>query len=176
MPSALMPAARMRIALVALTLLASGCQLSQMQFVADQRLAFEQPKARTRVTLPVTVRWSMKDFTASGLDGRSDDTAGIYAVFVDRAPMPAGKDLRWVVRDDRGCARDPRCPNAKYLADNGIFLTKDPSITLSFLPTAPDGVGDEQHFVNVVLLNGAGKRIGESAWYLPFTTERREAS
>ncbi|MDT7572929.1 MAG: hypothetical protein QOE05_3103 [Actinomycetota bacterium] len=167
---------RLRLVLVALTLLASGCQLSQLQFVADQRLTFEQPKARTQVTLPLTVRWSMKGFTASGLDGSSDDKAGIYAVFVDRAPMPAGKDVRWLVRDDQGCAHDPRCPNAKYLADNGIFLTEEPSITLSLLPSAPDGVGDEQHYVNVVLLNGAGKRIGESAWYLPFTTERREVS
>jgi hypothetical protein len=36
-----------------------------------------------------------------------------------------------------------------------------------------DGVGDEQHYVNIVLLDGTGHRIGESAWYRPFTSKRR---
>jgi hypothetical protein len=157
---------------LALTLLTSGCQLSQMQFVSDRRLTFDQPEARTRVTLPVTVKWSMKDFSPSGLGGSPQDD-GAFAVFVDRAPMPAGKDVRWIGRNDKSCAQDPRCPNTKYLADNGIFLTTEPTVTLPFLPSVADGVGDEQHYVNVVLLDGAGRRIGESAWYLPFTSKRR---
>jgi hypothetical protein len=158
-----------------LTLAAStGCQVSQLQFRVDDRLEFSAPKARALVAAPVTVSWRMSDFTPSGLDGSSDDAKGAFAVFVDRAPMPVGKDLRWLARKDTGCARDPRCPDAAYLADRGILVTTETSVRLETLPSAPEGVGDEQHYVNVVLLDGEGHRIGESAWFRPFKTKRRE--
>ncbi len=86
--------------------------------------------------------------------------------------MPVGKDLSWLARDDSACERDPGCPNAKYLAEQDVYVTTTPQVSLDRLPDAGDGVGDEQHFVNVVLLNGKGVRIGESAWYRPFTTKR----
>jgi hypothetical protein len=154
----------------------TGCQLSQLQFRVDDRLHFSAPKARALVTAPVTVSWRISGFTPSGLDGSNDRSKGAFAVFVDRAPMPVGKDLRWLARKDAGCARDPRCPDASYLADRGIYVTTETSIRLETLPSAPAGVGDEQHYVNVVLLDGGGHRIGESAWYRPFKTKRRETS
>jgi hypothetical protein len=153
----------------------SACQLSQLQFRGDHRLAFTTPAARARISLPVQVAWSMRDFAASGLDGSSTSGRGVYAVFVDAAPMPVGKDIRWVARKDVSCRRDPRCPSAQYLADNGVYLTTDPSVTIDDLPRAPDGVGDEEHYVNVVLLDGRGRRTTESAWYRPFTMKRRVA-
>jgi hypothetical protein len=159
-------------ALLASTALA-GCQVDRLQFRNDHRLSFTAPQARSRVVAPVTVSWTMRDFTATGLDDGRDARSGVFAVFVDQAPMPVGKDLHWLVRSDRSCVRDPRCPTAKALADRGVFLTTGTTVSVDILPRVADGVGDEQHYVNVVLLDGSGQRIGESAWYLPFRSKRR---
>lgn len=159
---------------VALAAALAGCGVGDLQFRNDDRLSFSSPGDRQRVTLPVTVSWSMEDFQAVGLDGSSSEGKGVYAVFVDRAPMPVGKDVTWLARDDRSCLRDPRCPNPTYLSEQGVYLTTTPQVVVDRLPDAGDGVGDEQHYVNVVLLDGTGKRIGESAWYRPFTTRRTE--
>lgn len=167
----------LRTTAVALCVLSTaGCQLGELQFKNDHRLTFQEPASRERVTLPVTISWSMRDFSTTGLDGSSDPKQGAFAVFVDRAPMPVGKDLKWLARSDTGCKRDPRCPDAQYLADRGVHITTEPTLTLDVLPRAADGVGDEEHYVNVVLLDGTGHRIGESAWYRPFTSKRRSTS
>jgi hypothetical protein len=115
----------------------------------------------------------MRGFTVTGLDGSHDRTHGQFAVFVDRAPMPVGQDVRSLVTADRTCLREPGCPDQKYLAEKGIFLTTESAVTITTLPSVGQGVGDEQHFVNVVLIDGTGHRIGESAWYRPFTSKRR---
>jgi hypothetical protein len=154
----------------------SACSFGQLQFTVDHRLTFVTPHARELVHAPVKIQWTMKDFVASGLDGSRDKNHGVFAVFVDRAPMPVGKDLKWLARDDAGCSRDARCRSAQYLADQRVYVTTNTSITIAVLPPAPSGVGDEQHYVNVVLLDGTGHRIGESAWYLPFTSKRRSSS
>lgn len=169
------PSVRVGLLLATLTL-TSGCQFGQLQFRGDHRLTFEAPKARQRVHVPFTVRWSMKDFSAVGLDGSTEHRRGAFAVFLDRAPMPVGKNLKWLAKDDPGCKRDPRCPDTQYLADRGVFVTTDTSLALETLPAQTDGVGDEQHYVNVVLIDGTGHRIGESAWYRPFTSKRRSSS
>ena len=164
---------------LAVTVLAgslTGCQVSALQFRVDERLTFTSPGNRELVEAPITVSWRMRDFDAVGLDGSSSEGAGAYVVFVDRAPMPVGKDLQWIARDDNGCKRDPRCPDATYLADRGVYVTTETSLTLDVLPDSGEGVGDEQHYVNVVLVDGTGTRIGESAWYRPFQTERRSSS
>src|SRR5207237_908146 len=103
----------------------SACSFSQLQFTVDHRLAFVTPKARELVHAPLKIQWTMKDFVASGLDGSRDKGHGVFAVFVDRAPMPVGKDLKWLARDDAGCTRDPRCPDAQYLSDQGVYVTTD---------------------------------------------------
>jgi hypothetical protein len=71
----------------------SACSVDRLQFTNDERLDFTSPKERSRVTAPVTVSWTMKGFDAIGLDGSREEDRGVYAVFVDRAPMPVGKDL-----------------------------------------------------------------------------------
>lgn len=162
-------------ALLLVPVLLGGCQLDQLQFRADDRLHFLAPRERARVSAPLTVSWRMSGFDAVGLDGSHDKDRGVYAVFVDSAPMPVGKDLRWLARGDSGCRRDPRCPDAAYLADRNVLLTSQQQVTLDVLPRVGDGVGDEQHYVNVVLLDGTGRRIGESAWYLPFRSARRSS-
>jgi hypothetical protein len=158
---------------LAASFVTAGCQVSDLQFRNDDRLSFSAPGSRAVVSAPLTVTWDMDDFDASGLDGSTDKGSGAFAVFVDRAPMPVGKDLKWLAREDSGCKRDPRCPDAQYLADRGIYVTTETSVTLDVLPAAGEGVGDEQHYVNVVLVDGTGHRIGESAWYRPFQTKRR---
>jgi hypothetical protein len=158
------------------TALLAGCTLSNLQFHNDKRLQFLAPKARALVTTPVTIHWSMRDFHAGGLTGSATDAQGAFVLFLDRAPMRAGKDLKWLTRQDASCKRDPRCPDPKYLADRGIYVTTTPSVTLANIPAEADGVGNEQHFVNVVLVDGTGRRLGESAWYLPFQTARRSGS
>ena len=159
-------------ALVAVVAL-SGCGAGQLQYRNDHRLSFVTPQDRAEVTAPLTVAWTMTGFEATGLNGSTDATSGTFAVFVDRAPLPVGKDLRWLARDDAGCTRDPRCPDAAYLASRGVFLTTDPNVTLDVLPRVGDGTGEEKHYVNIVLLDGTGHRIGESAWYRSFTSTRR---
>ena len=151
----------------------TGCQL---QFRNDERLSFQAPATRDRVTAPVAVSWSMKGFQGVGLDGSRSPEKGAYAVFVDAAPMPVGEDLKWVARSDAGCKRDAQCPSKQYLAEHGVYVTFKTSISLPTLPMKPDGVGDEQHYVNVVLLDGTGRRLRESAWSRTFTTKRRPAA
>jgi hypothetical protein len=163
-------------ALAAATLALTGCNLSGLQFHDDQRLHFDQPKARALVTTPVTVSWSMKGFTATGLDGKKATGQGAFVLFLDQAPMKVGKDLKSIASSDASCLRDPRCPDASYLAQRGVYVTSDPSVTLTTITAQSDGVGNEQHFVNVIIVDGAGRRMTESAWYLPFQTKRRSRS
>ena len=160
-------------AAIVAVLAVSGCNTQGLRFKNDHRLSFTSPSARERVTAPVTVSWTMRDFTASGLDGTAEPDEGLFAVFVDAAPMPVGKGLEWLFRDDDSCQRDARCPSAEQLRERGILLTTEPQVTIDRLPGVRDGRGDEQHFVNVVLLDGTGTRRSESAWYLPFTSPRR---
>ena len=151
----------------------AGCGTGPLAFHNDHRLAFVSPAARSLVHTPLTVRWSMREFHLTGLDGSRNPAQGTFAVFVDRAPMPVGADLKWFAAHDPGCQRNPACPDGTYLANRGVHLTTDASLTLDVLPPVAAGVGDEQHSVTVVLLDGAGRRFAESAWYLPFTSPHR---
>lgn len=167
--------ARRAAAVVLCALASAACDPGELQFRNDHRLGFEAPGARELVQVPVTVRWSMEDFEAVGLDGSNENDRGAFVVFVDRAPMPVGKDLAWLARDDDGCRRDPRCPDERYLVERGVHVTTRTSLTLAVLPRVSDGAGDEHHYVNIVLVDGTGRRIGESAWYRPFRTPRRSS-
>lgn len=153
-------------------MLSTSCQTSELAFTKDNRLTFNSPEPRQRVSAPFTVSWSMRDFGAVGLDGTAERDRGAFVVFVDRAPMPVGKDLKWLARGDSSCAQDARCPDVGYLARLGIFVTINNAITVPVLPAQTDGVGDEQHHVTVVLVDGRGRRIGESAWHRAFTSRR----
>ena len=153
----------------------SACDVSRLQFTTDHRLTFQAPASRAKVQIPFTLAWSMKGFTPTGLDGSTDDRRGVFAVFVDRAPMPVGKDITWIGHGDLSCKRDPRCPDTEYLAAKGVYITRDTSLTIDTLPQPHQGIGDEEHFVNVVLLNGKGQRIGETGWYREFKSKRRSS-
>lgn len=162
-----------KVTAVVCTLVLAGCGAGNLQFKNDHRLSFAAPAEREHVEAPLTIRWSMRDFTTVGLDGSATKDRGVFAVFVDRPPMPAGKNLKWLTRSDKGCERDPRCPDLQYLSDRGVHVTTKTALTLDVLPQLADAAGDEQHYINIVLLDGTGRRIGESGWYRPFTSERR---
>ena len=155
------------VALVAL----SGCgltHLQDLQFRVDKRLHFVSPKARTTVKQPVTITWTMTDFTIApqGSQPTSRD-AGYFAVFVDKAPIKPGHSLKDVGHGDPVCEHDPKCPDRTYLRDHNVFTTTAMSVKFPVLPALPNNRSRIQlHTFTVVLLDTTGHRIGESAWEL----------
>ena len=163
--------------LVVVSAATSGCglaHLSELNFRVDDRLHFQAPEERSLVHAPVTVSWTMRDFTvaAPGSAPPSRD-AGYFAVFVDRAPIRPGESLKAVGKGDPTCQRDPKCPDRTYLNDHRVYTTTQSQVRL---PLITDIVGDREklqlHAVTVVLLDTSGRRIGESAWELDFRMHR----
>ena len=145
-----------------------------LAFVKDERLTIVAPDSLSTVTTPVTIDWEVEDFRVTGEDGSSSDDAGYFAVFVDGAPMPPEEDLAWLARDDRRCLETKGCPDRTYFADRGAYSTTETSLTLKHLPDQDAYQGHERHEVTIVLLDGTGHRIGESAWYVDFFYDREE--
>ena len=160
------------VALLLATATACGFGTAGLSFVADDRVSITSPRDREKVRLPVTLDWTVEDFgiTQPGLG--SGDDQGYFAVFADRTPVPPGKTLAYVARDDRSCRRDDGCPDEEYLETRHIYTTTRTRLVLTTLPkTASDG-RREFHDVTVVLLDSDGRRIGESAWHVRFELER----
>jgi hypothetical protein len=159
---------------LSVVLTTGGCDVAAMQFGNDHRVTVLEPKMRSTVTTPLTIRWTYKDFELTGPDGSSDPRKGYFGVFVDRAPVPAGKTFAYVAHNDKSCRPQSGCPDAAYLADAHVYATERPEITLETLPFQP-GVRDglEYHTITVVLMDGSGRRIGESAWYVDVRFRRR---
>jgi hypothetical protein len=152
----------------------SACVPEGLAFVRDDRLEIVSPEARTTVTTPVTIEWRVDDFQITGETGEASEDAGYFGVFVDTAPIPPGKALDWLARDDRHCLGTPGCPDRTYFADHGAYSTTETSFTLKNLPDQDAYQGHESHEVTIVLLDGTGHRIGESAWYIDFFYDREE--
>ncbi|MBV9935367.1 MAG: hypothetical protein JO367_13780, partial [Actinobacteria bacterium] len=74
--------------------LLSGCASHALVATADNRLSMVQPHELQRVRLPVTIAWKARDVKATtNLTGDGP----FFAVFVDRAPVPAGTGLHTLV-------------------------------------------------------------------------------
>ena len=150
----------------------AGCAVEGLAFEQDDRLEFVGMEYREKVTLPFTIRWRVHDFEITGPNGQSSSDAGYFEVVFDKQPQPPGEDLEYFARDDIACVRSDKCPNRKYLAQRGIYTTTDTSFTVKNLPPAPgvelDRGEPDIHDVTVVLLDGQGRRIGESSWWIPF--------
>jgi hypothetical protein len=155
--------------------LATGCGVSGLNFKDDKRVEFVTPGDRAAVRLPVTIRWTVRDFAVTGPDGTTRRDAGSFGVYVDRTPQPPGEPQRWLVRNDPTCKRDPvSCRNEEFLAQRDIHTTTATSFVIDRLPLP---IGDakrrrEFHDVTIVLLNGRGERIGESAFVRQFEVKR----
>lgn len=157
---------------IALTIVATACQLQGLAFIEDRRVEVVSPGYREIVSQPVTIDWEVTDDDlAAGLG-----TSAFFGVFVDIDPQPPGESLDYFARDDPTCRRDKGCPDTRYLRQRGIHVTPDTEITFRFLPVAP-GVDLERgdpdfHEVTLVLLDENNRRIGESAWTATFEVER----
>lgn len=151
-----------------------ACAIRGLDFRQDRRLTITAPADRSKVRLPVTVSWRVRDFEVTGADGSARPDAGYFGVYVDRAPQPPGETQEWFVGDDDECARDPSCPDEDYLARLNAYATTDTSFRIERLaaPRSDASRRREFHEVTIVFLNGRGERIGESAFTVEFELER----
>jgi hypothetical protein len=142
----------------------TGCRVSQYGFLQDTRVHITSPGADAVVKTPLTVAW-----TAPGIHlGSSAQGPAEYAVFVDRNPMQPGQGLKSLCsHNDTHCRNTPGQPDAAYLAQSDVFLTKSTSVTL---PNLPPQTPPQLHTITVALLNSAGQRIGEAAYSVEFET------
>lgn len=147
------------LAVLAAVLSIGACGVSGLAFREDTRVEILAPGDRDEVVLPLDVRWSVRDFD------------GTFAVLVDRPPQPPGQPLGWFARNDDQCQVAPGCPDEAYLAERGIFTTRDTEITIERLSAPGEGRRD-LHEITIVLLDGDGRRIGESAWSVEFEADR----
>jgi hypothetical protein len=154
---------------------ASGCGVRGLNFKDDKRLSFVTPVDREEVRLPVTIEWTVRDFEATGPDGSARRDAGSFGVYIDRTPQPPGEGQEWLVRNDPVCKRDERsCGTVDFLAQRDIHTTTDTTFVIERLPL-PSGDAErrrEFHDVTIVLLDGRGERIGESAFVRQFEVDR----
>jgi hypothetical protein len=150
-------------------LLCAGCaDLSQMSFRQDQRLVITSPSGGETVRLPFTVRWTMRDFTAMQPGSPVKAGTGYYAIFLDRYPMAPGKSFASLVTNN-ACQGEAGCPNPTFLAENmDIFVTSATSYTINAVPSG-GALDSGSHFVTIILVDGAGKRIGDASWTDSFT-------
>lgn len=152
--------------------LCTACVPQGLAFRTDTRLTIIEPEDRATVSLPVTIDWDIRDFDIVEPGQEVQEDEGYFAVFVDRTPMPPGKSLRWIARNDAGCREADGCPDEDYLTALGIYTTTETELTLEQLSlNATDG-RRERHRATIVLLDAEGHRIGESAFEVAFDIDR----
>ncbi len=167
--------ARPPAALLVLMLLAfPACGVRGLNFVKDERIEIVTPRDREAVDLPVTLSWRVSDFEVTGPDDNASPDAGYFGVYVDQAPQPPERDQAWLVKDDDECKRTPGCPTPEFLATRDIYSTSRTSFVIEELPEIEDDAVDrrDRHEATIVLLNGRGERIGESAFTVEFEVRR----
>lgn len=160
--------------------LSSGCATEGLAFKVDDRLKIVSPAEREKVSLPVKIDWEISDFEVTGPDQSEDSNesedpqSGYFGVFVDRAPQPPGETVKWFAKDDRSCRAADGCPSKEYLADLGVHTVQETEFVLKTLPPVTDELAKrrEIHEVTIVLLDGSGRRIGESAFISEFEVKR----
>jgi hypothetical protein len=168
-----------RLALVLLAVMtAAGCAVfhpGTLNFRVDDRLHFVSPADRSTVTAPVRLHWTMRDFAVRRPGSAPPSSAaGYFAVFVDRAPIKPGQTLKAVASGDPLCQQRQGCPDRAYLALHQVYTTDRSSITVPEVHALSTSNSDVQtHTFTVVLLDTAGRRIGESAWQTDLRIPRK---
>lgn len=113
----------------------------------------------------------MNDFSvAPPGSGPASDDRGYFALFVDRAPVRPGQTLLAVA--DKSCRTTPGCFDAQYLANKEVYATRATTFTIQQVQSIDSYQKIQLHEVTVVLLDTAGHRIGENAWYIDFRLPR----
>ena len=164
-------------ALAASVLLVAGCgltHLSDLNFRVDSRLHFLSPKDRTDQRLPLTIRWRMSDFTVAAQGSAAPTkSAGYFVLFVDQPPVRPGQTLTAICKSDPYERGDRACPTLGYLQGKRIYPTTDEQVTLTNLANVTGNKEAKQlHTFVVVLMDTAGRRIGESSWELDLRLPR----
>jgi hypothetical protein len=154
------------VVIAALLALLPACGTSGLSFVQDERVDIVRPDDRSKVTLPLTVAWTVKDFPVG--PGR-----GSFGVFVDRAPQRVGKSLAWLFRGDSGCrGHAALCGSEAFLAQRNVFRTTRTGFTVEQVNKLSGAQAKRQlHELTVVLLDEHGERVGEGAWSVQFEVE-----
>ncbi|HVU74448.1 MAG TPA: hypothetical protein VHE83_15890 [Mycobacteriales bacterium] len=154
----------MRRTAVAVALAAIACGLtgcSGLQFVEDQRLSFTSPADSKLTQLPVTLSWTMKDFATTG------SGAGSFAVFIDRAPIKVGHNIRSVLAKNVAFSE-------QQLEQQNVYVTKDTKVVLTLVPRIRyDKAVRQRHTATVILLDDDGTRRTESAWIRSFDLDAK---
>jgi len=169
-------ARRLAAATVVLSLTA-GCGIAHMRdlnFRVDHRLHFVGVKDRADVSLPVTIRWRMSDFTVApqGSAPASPDV-GYFAVFVDQSPIRPGQTMKAICKADPFERGDADCPTTAYLQGKLIYPTTSTEVSIDSLPNIAGNKDKKQlHTFVVVLMDTSGRRMGESAWELDLRLPR----
>jgi hypothetical protein len=162
-------------ALATLAIISPACRTEGLAFREDDRVEIVSPKDESTVSLPFQLRWTVEDFDVVGSDGSDTDDAGYFAVLLDQVPQPPGEGLSYFARDDEQCSRSSGCPDEEYFADQGIYLTQQTAFDVTTLsdtrPVDRQSAPDE-HEITLILLNGRGERIGESAFRVDIVVDR----
>jgi hypothetical protein len=166
------------VAMLGVAMAMTGCafgHLDELQFRVDNRLDFVSPEPRAEVKQPVTITWRMDDFRVVSPDSAEPPSreSGYFAIFVDRAPVKPGKTLRGIVGGEDYCRQNPKCTSRAELRQYGVFTTAETSYKFPRLPDLLSNDEDVQlHSFTIVLMDTAGRRIGESAWRLELRIPR----
>lgn len=162
------------VVLLGVAALAGCAGYSELAYRQDHRLEFTSPRPYELVELPVTLSWTMNDFRIVEPGTRAPErSTGYFAIFVDTTPVKPGHTLRDITDSDYACDRADDCPDAQYLADRGVYTTTSTSMELDVVPELPSSETEQLHEATVVLLDSAGRRIGESAWRIPFKLRKK---
>jgi hypothetical protein len=140
--------------------LTTACGVQGLSFVQDKRVDITAPRERSKVTLPVDVTWTAKHYTGS------------YGVLVDQAPPRSGKTLPWLFRGSDSCRGETGkalCESRAFLGERNVFETTKTRFTVERVIRFTGTDRRRQfHEVTVVLLDAAGRRVGEGAWSVQF--------
>ena len=152
-----------RVLAIALALLSlTGCW-TNLDFHADHRVVLTYPREGSRVTLPLTVTWDVRNPALRGTE---------LAVFVDRAPIAPGEEVTSVANSDRPCRATPGCPDETYLSRRHIFTTTSTSLLVTgLIDNRPSGrpSARDRHRIVIVILDASRRRAGEAAFSVDFT-------
>lgn len=160
--------------LLVLLAVTSACDTSNMAFKVDKSIEILSPKPRTDVDLPVTIRWEDRKPPANPRVDPEDPKAEYYAIFLDESPLGPGKPLSSLLPEEVQCDPAEGCPNEQQLADEGVYLTAEPAISLDFIPDLrPTSRGNmkDVHDVTIVRMRG-DERVGEAAFRQTFFVRR----
>jgi hypothetical protein len=160
-----------RVTLAAVALLATAsCNPAQFQFFRDNRVHITAPRENQLVGVPFAISWTWHGFTVTRPTEQVSGRAGQFGVFIDSAPPAPGRLLSSLFASDKACRQRPGCPGPADYRQRGIYLGGNGSVTISDRALLSSSSEPAQHTVTIVLLDGHGRRLGETAWFRDFRT------